>query len=164
MDRIVAAVDTALTMNDFEAMLRPFAESVLEPGEELRGTCIASQQTTFRGWMVAVVITDDRLVLQRLRKSKELEADGPPLRLAASDIVSAKTGSTGDEFANPSIAVVDALAVNLRLRTADGQKLKLMISRGGEGTIGRMGGGQTQSEGVEALGHWFRRNAGDAST
>jgi len=36
-----------------------------------------------------------------------------------------------------------------------------MISRGGEGTLGRMGGGQAQSEGVEALGHWFQRNGGD---
>jgi hypothetical protein len=147
-------------VSDFEAMLRPFAESVLEPGEELLGTCIASQQTTFRGWMVVIAVTDRHLVLQRLKKSKQLEADGEPLRLAAADIASAKTGSTGDEFANPTIAVVDALAVNLRLQTTDGQKLKLMISRGGEGTLGRMGGGQTQSEGVEALGQWFRRNAG----
>lgn len=147
-------------MSDFEAMLRPFAESVLEPGEELLGTCIASQQTTFRGWMVVVAVTDRHLVLQRLKKSKQLEADGEPLRLAAADIAGAKTGSTGDEFANPTIAVVDALAVNLRLKTSDGQKLKLMISRGGEGTLGRMGGGQTQSEGVEALGQWFRRNGG----
>jgi hypothetical protein len=146
-------------MNDFESMLRPFAESVLEPGEVALGTCIASQQKTFSGWMVAIVVTDELLILQRLKKSKQLEADGPPLRLAASDIASAKTGSTGDEFANPTIAVVGALAVTLRLQTSDGQKLKLMISRGGEGTIGRMGGGQTQSEGVEALGHWFRRNA-----
>jgi hypothetical protein len=149
-------------MSDFEAMLRPFAETVLEPGEEMLGTCIASQQTTFRGWMVAIVVTDRHLVLQRLKKSKQLEADGEPLRLAASDIASAKTGSTGDEFANPTIAVVDALAVTLRLRTTDGQKLKLMIMRGGDGAIARMGGGQTQSEGVEALGHWFQRNAGAA--
>ena len=147
-------------MSDFEAMLRPFAESVLEPGEELLGTCIASQQTTFRGWMVVIAVTDRYLVLQRLKKSKELEADGEPLRLAAADIADAKTGSSGDEFANPTIAVVEALAVTLQLKTTDGQKLKLMISRGGEGTLGRMGGGQTQSEGVEALGQWFRRNGG----
>jgi hypothetical protein len=151
-------------MSDFEAMLRPFAESILEPGEEALGTCIASQQTTFRGWMVAIVVTDRILILQRLKKSKQLEADGLPLRLAAADIASAKTGSTGDEFANPTIAVVDALAITLRLKTNDGQKLKLMISRGGEGTIGRMGGGQTQSDGVEELGHWFRRNASAAGS
>jgi hypothetical protein len=148
-------------MSDFEAMLRPFAESVVGPDEQVLGTCIASQQTTFRGWMVAIVVTDRHLILQRLKKSKELEADGDPLRLAAADIASAKTGATGDEFANPSIVVVDALSINLRLRTTDGQKLKLMIMRGGEGAIARMGGGQTQSEGVEALGNWFRRNGAD---
>jgi hypothetical protein len=147
-------------MSDFEAMLVPFAESVVEPGEAVLGTCIASQQTTFRGWMVAIVVTDRHLVLQRLKKSKRLEADGEPLRLTAADIASAKTGATGDEFANPSIAVVDALAIDLRLRTTDGQKLKLMIMRGGEGAIARMGGGQTQSDGVAALGEWFRRNGG----
>jgi len=36
--------------------------------------------------MVAIVVTDRHLVLQRLKKSKQLEADGPPLRLAAADI------------------------------------------------------------------------------
>ncbi len=147
-------------MSDFEDMMRPFAESVVGPGEELFGACVASQQTTFRGWMAMIAVTDRHLIVQRLKKSKQLEADGEPLRLAAADIASAKTGSTGDEFANPTIAVVDALAVTLRLRTTDGQKLKLMISRGGEGALGRMGGGQMQSDGVAALGEWFRRNGG----
>ena len=50
--------DMATTQGDEAARLRPFAESVLEPGEESLGTCIASQQTTFRGWMVAIVVTD----------------------------------------------------------------------------------------------------------
>jgi hypothetical protein len=33
-----------------------------------------------------------------------------------------------------------------------------MVSRG-EGALGRMGGGQMQSEGVAALGEWFRRSS-----
>jgi hypothetical protein len=146
-------------LSDFEAQLLPFAESLLGPGERLEGTCIASQQTTFRGWMVAIAVTAETLILQRLKKSKTLEADGSRLRLGLADVVSAKAGSTGDELANPTIAIVDALAVQLRLKTSDGEKIKLMISRGGDSALGRMGGGETQRAGVEALGHWFERRA-----
>jgi hypothetical protein len=148
----------------YEETIRPFAESVLEPGEELRGACVASQQTTFRGWMVLIAVTEDRLVVQRLKKAKQLEAEGPPLRLGPTDIVAAKTGSSGDEFANPTIAVVEALAITLQIKTTAGEKLKLMISRGGAGNLGRMGGGETQAAGVAALGHWFQRAGAGGAT
>jgi hypothetical protein len=148
---------------EYEAMIRPFAESVLAPGDELQGACVASQQTTFRGWMVLIAVTEDTLIVQRLKRAKQLEADGEPLRLGPADIAAAKTGSSGDEFANPTIAVVDALAVTLKLKTTAGEKLKLMISRGGAGNLGRMGGGETQAEGVAALGHWFQRAGGGAA-
>ena len=49
---------------------------------------------------------------------------------------------------------MDGVAVTLKLRTTDGEKLKLMLMRG-TGPLGGLGGGETQRQGVEALGTWF---------
>jgi hypothetical protein len=46
---------------------------------------------------------------------------------------------------------------HLKLKTADGEKLKLMMMRG-TGPLGGLGGGEEQQLGVEALGAWFERN------
>jgi hypothetical protein len=49
---------------------------------------------------------------------------------------------------------MDKASVALKLRTTDGQKLKLMMMRG-DGPLGGLGGGETQRQGVQALGEWF---------
>ncbi len=51
-------------------------------------------------------------------------------------------------------AVMDGVAVTLKLRTSDGEKLKLMLMRG-TGPLGSLGGGETQRQGLEALSAWF---------
>ena len=55
---------------------------------------------------------------------------------------------------------MDHAAVKLRLRLADGEKLNLMLMRG-EGALGlgKLGGGEGQRRGVEALAAWFERAA-----
>jgi len=46
-------------MADLEAKYRPHLESLLEPGEELRGICVASQQKgLFKGGAVALGVSD----------------------------------------------------------------------------------------------------------
>ncbi len=50
--------------------------------------------------------------------------------------------------------VLDRVSVALRIRTDDGEKLKLLMMSG-EGMLGGLGGGDTQRDGVEALGRWF---------
>ena len=45
-------------------------------------------------------------------------------------------------------------AVTLKLKTTDGEKLKLMMMRG-RGRSGGLGGGEDQRTGFEALGAWF---------
>ena len=47
--------------------------------------------------------------------------------------------------------------MTLKPKTTDGEKLKLMMIRGGEGLLGGLGGGETQRQGVEALADWFAR-------
>ena len=49
---------------ELEARVRPAIERQLEAGEELRGVCVATQQSTFRGRMVVIGVTPGRLLLQ----------------------------------------------------------------------------------------------------
>lgn len=140
-------------MADFESKLRPLAESLLEPGEELRGTCVATQQKTFKGWMVAIVVTGDRLILQKL--SRKFEPDGDPLALTHADIASASAGGGGGMGADPSALVLDQVASMLVIRTTAGEKLKLRMMDGGSGGFGKLGGGAIQEQGVRALEEWF---------
>jgi hypothetical protein len=53
-----------------------------------------------------------------------------------------------------SAAVMDGAAVTLKLKTTDGEKLKLMLMHG-SGPLGGLGGGETQREGVEALAQFL---------
>ena len=146
-------------MADLESQLRPFAESMLEPGEVLLGCCVASQQSRFKGWMVAVVVADERLILQRLQKGKELAADGDPLVLTPEAIASARAGAGGAFGASPTAEIMDRPSVQLKLKTTDGEKLKLMMMRGEGAIFERLGGGEIQRQGVLAIGEWFERHA-----
>lgn len=49
-----------------------------------------------------------------------------------------------------SAAIMDGAAVSLKLRTTDGEKLKLMLMRA-TGPLAGLGGGETQRQGVEPL-------------
>jgi hypothetical protein len=51
--------------------------------------------------------------------------------------------------------VLDHAAVRLRIRTTDGEELKLMLMRGEGRLLGKLGGGDAQQRGVKALGDWF---------
>jgi hypothetical protein len=52
--------------------------------------------------------------------------------------------------------VLDHAAVRLEIKTTDGEKLKLMLMRGEGKLLGGLGGGETQRQGVQALGDWFQ--------
>ena len=100
--------------------------------------------------MVAIVVTEDRLVLQKL--TRKFEADGDPLPLTREQIAEAKVGGGGGMGADPSSLVLDQVATMLVIKTTDGEKLKLRMMDGG-----RLGGGEIQELGVHALGDWFGR-------
>ena len=146
-------------MPDLATELQPLAESLVDPGETVLGACVASQQSSFKGWMVAVVVTEDRLIIQRLKKSKSFEADGPPLALTGDDIESARAGAGGAWGAAPTSEVMDRATVQLKLKTTSGEKLKLMMMRGEGPLFGSLGGGEIQRTGVDAIGAWFERHA-----
>jgi hypothetical protein len=137
---------------DVDSKYRPHLARLLEPGEQLRGLCIATQQSTFKGRAVALGVTDRRLLLQPLDRRGDPKGD--PESLPPERIGSAEAEGAGGGWANVGPAILDGAAVTLKLRTTDGQKLKLMMMRG-TGALGRLGGGEAQRDGLSALGRWF---------
>lgn len=146
-------------MGDFDAKLRPHLESLLDPGEALEGICACSQQKSlFKGGAVAIGVTRERLIVQSLNRRGD--PDGDSLSLAPGDIASAEADGAGGGWPEIGPAILDHAAMKLRLRLADGEKLNLMLMRG-EGSLGlgKLGGGESQRRGVEALAAWFERAA-----
>ncbi|HEY5977457.1 MAG TPA: hypothetical protein VIT85_06325 [Solirubrobacterales bacterium] len=139
-------------MADLGEKLEPVASGLLEPGEALRGCCLATRQSAFRGWMVAIAVTDRRLALQRL--TRKFEPDGEPLSLPPERIASAKAEGGAGDWMQLETMLVDELAVTLKIETTDGEKLKLRMMRA-EGPFQGLGGGQAQADGVRVLGEWF---------
>ena len=139
-------------MANLDSKLRPVVEALLEPGEELRGICIATQASLFKGRQVALGVTDRRLLVQGM--SRKFEPDGEAISLPPERIAKASAEGAGGGWMEVGAAIMDGVAVTLKLRTTDGEKLKLMLMRG-SGPLGGLGGGETQRQGVEALGTWF---------
>ncbi len=144
-------------MADLDSELTPFAESLLGPGEELLGACVASQQKRFSGFMVTVAVARDRLVIQRMAKGREFVGEGEPLSLGPEDIASVRAGNAGTWGAMPTAEIMAKATVELKIRTTAGDKLRLMMMRGVGKPFDTLGGGEIQRAGVEALGGWFDR-------
>jgi hypothetical protein len=137
--------------------LRAVLEPALEPGEALTGACVATQTGLFKGRMVAIGVTPSRLIVQGA--NRKWEPDGEPISLPPERIASASAEGAGGGWAEFGSAVMEKAAVTLKLKTTDGEKLKLTMMRG-TGPLGGLGGGDDQRSGVEALGAWFGAQAG----
>lgn len=135
-------------MTDLDSKLRLVVE-------ELQGVCVATQAALFKGRQVALGITDRRLIVQGM--NRKLEADGEAILLPPEQLASVSADGAGGGWWTVSAAIMDGAAVTLKLRTTDGEKLKLMFMRG-SGLFGGLGGGEAQREGVEALGAWLAEN------
>jgi hypothetical protein len=140
-------------MADLADVHEPHLRERLEPGEELRGILVASRQKVFSGGAITIGVTDRRLLIQPLDMRGEPKGD--VLALAPDDIASASAEGAGDSLLNIYDTFMSKAAVTLKLRTTGGEKLKLMLMRGGSGVLGRLGGGEAQEAGVKALGDWF---------
>ena len=139
-------------MADIESKYRAHLEA--QAGEELRGLCIASRQKgMFKGGAAVIGVTDRRLLVQPL--DRRGEPDGAAQTIAPEQVASAKAGPAGGGWFNVDAVVLDHAAVRLEIKTTDGDKLKLMLMRGEGKLLGKLGGGETQREGVQALGRWF---------
>jgi hypothetical protein len=141
---------------DFHTQVRPRVEQLLAPGERLEGVCAATQQSTFRGSMVApLAVTDRRLLVQPLDRHAQPKGDAvsiPPDELATFDAV-----GLGGEWYDTEPSLLESSALTVRVKTANGPKLKLHMMRGGDGLLGRLGGGDAQQAGIAALAAWVRQ-------
>ncbi len=142
-------------MTELDSKLRPVVGGLLAPGEELRGVCLATQVGMLKGRQVALGITDRRLIVQGM--DRKFEASGEVVSLPPERIVSAKADGAGGGWMTASAAIMDGAAVTLKLKTSDGEKLKLMLMRG-DGPLAGLGGGEAQRQGVEALAAWMTEN------
>jgi hypothetical protein len=132
---------------EFATLARAHLEAALEPGEQLWGVIAANRAKTFSGALYAIGVTDRRLLLQpldrRIQPKGELEALGPDR------IASMRVSGAGDGWWTATEAILDYAAITLRLETRDGEKYKLMLMR--------IGSGDSQRQGVAALGDWAQR-------
>jgi hypothetical protein len=139
-------------MADLDSKLRPVIEGLLEPGEQMRGACVASQVGLLKGRQVALGVTDRRLIVQGV--NRKFEPAGGAISLPPERLGRVSADGAGGGWMTISAAIMDGAAVTLKLKTTDGEKLKLMLMRG-TGPLGGLGGGDAQREGVEALGAWL---------
>jgi hypothetical protein len=145
-----------LTVVDLDAKLRPVAEALLTQGEELRGVCVATQVGMFKGRQVLLGVTDRRLLVQGM--NRKFEPVGEAISMPPERIADASAEGAGGGWISVGLAIMDGAAVTLKVRTTDGEKLKLTMMRS-TGLFGNLGGGETQRQGVEAVAAWFAEHA-----
>ena len=141
---------------DLDARLRPVAEALLTQGEELRGVCVATRVGMFKGRQVLLGITDRRLLVQGM--NRKFEPVGDAISMPPERIADASAEGAGGGWISVGLAIMNGAAVTLKVRTTDGEKLKLTMMRG-TGLFGNLGGGETQRQGVEAVAAWFAEHA-----
>jgi hypothetical protein len=106
-------------------------------------------QKTFSGSLYGVGVTDRRLLLQPL--DRKLHPNGELISVTRDEAAEAELDGAGGGWWTAPEAVLDATALTLKLKTADGARLKLMMMRGGSSLFG----GEQQADGVVALAEWL---------
>jgi hypothetical protein len=142
-------------MADIGEKLRPVLDPLLEDGEVLEGMCVGSQSGFLSGKFVVIGVTERRLIVQEADRKQR--AKGEPTIVDAAEFAGSRESGFGTNLVTSSI--MEKSSIKLALKTASGDKLKLMIGRGGDGMLGGLMGGPTQEQGVEALQAWMERNA-----
>jgi hypothetical protein len=141
-------------MSEFHDRVKPHLESLLEPGEELRGFVAATQRSTFKGRLVALAATDRRLIVLPL--DRKIEPKGDPISITPEQVADAKAGAASGGWWTPTSDIMDRAAERLKVKTTGGETLKLMMMRGeGLGPLGGLGGGEQQQTGLQAVAGWF---------
>ena len=133
---------------DFANLVRPLFDAQLESGETLRGVLAATHQKTFSGSLYGVGVTDRRLLLQPL--DRKLQPKGAPAEVTREAAADAELDGAGGGWWTAPSSVLDATALTLKV-TAGGERLKLMMMRGGSS----LAGGEQQDTGVLALAEWL---------
>ena len=134
-------------------VVTPILDRLLAPGEQLRGWCLATEQSTFSGHTTILGVTDQRLVLQAVDRKFRPKDDA--LSIRPGELAKADADGAGGAWWTTTAAIMDSAAVKVRLETTTGAKRTLTMMRGA-GMFGKLGGGETQQQGIEALAEWLR--------
>ena len=140
-------------MADIGEKLGPVVDALLEPGETLEGMCVGSQSGFMSSKFVVIAATDRRLIVQETDRKQRPK--GEPVSVTPGELAGA---SSGRFMGEGTAGIMNATSQKLTVKTADGQKLKLMMAKGG-GPLGSLMGGETQQQGVQALNAWLARNS-----
>jgi hypothetical protein len=146
-------------VDELETRLREAVQPLLDAGEELRGVCVGTRVGLFRGRMVALAATDRRLLIQGL--TRRFARHGEAISIPPERLADASAEGAGGGWPELGAAVMDRAAVTLKLRTTDGERIKLTLMRG-SGPLGELGGGQAQRQGIEAVAGFFAEAARSA--
>ncbi len=126
-------------------------DGALEGGEEMRGAVVATWSKTFSGGVYGVGVTDRRLLLQALDRRGNPKGEVHPV--VATEVTKAGIDGAGSGWMTAPSAILDATAITLKLRTTDGEKIKLTMMHA-QGALRGLSGGDGQAEGVVALAEW----------
>ena len=140
-------------MADIKEKIGPVVDALLEPGETLEGMCVGSQSGFMSSKFVVIAATDRRLIVQETDRKQRPK--GEPVSITPDQLAGA---SSGRFMGEGTAGIMNATSQKLTVKTSDGQKLKLMMAKGG-GPLGGLMGGETQEQGVRALNAWLERNS-----
>ena len=136
--------------NDFARIHGDHLRALLEPGEELLGVAAANwQRSMFKQTVSAVGVTGSRLIIQPLDRKGKLDG-AAPVFIRRDEIAKGSYGGGGGMGSSPTSAIMNASSIEVKLKTADGEKYKLALMTG-EGFLGGLAGGPSQRNGAEAL-------------
>ena len=135
---------------DFEQDLANTAASLVEPGEEVQGSCVANRKRFLTGGVVALIIAQERLIIQGI--GAEWVPHGDPVSIRSDELKSFRETGLSQKR-----TITNNASITLKLKTFDGRKLTLAIGRG-EGVLGDLLGGDIQKAGVKALMLWLKRS------
>jgi hypothetical protein len=137
--------------NDFERIHGDLLRSSLDPGEELLGVAAVNwQRSIFKQTVCALGVTRDRLILQPLDRKGKAATGEAPTSIRRDEIRKGSYGGGGGMGNSPTSMIMDSASIEVKLKTNDGVKYKLLLMTG-EGMFGRWSGGPAQRNGAEAL-------------
>jgi hypothetical protein len=138
---------------DIKEKLWPAIEPLLEEGETVEGMVVGSRSGFMSSKFVVVAVTPTRLIVQETDRKQKPK--GEPTIVGSTELAGSKQGGFG--MGDVSDSIMNATSIKITVKTASGEKVKLMMAKGG-GPLGKLMGGETQEQGVKALQTWLERN------
>jgi hypothetical protein len=154
VDQLIVACKARAVPKDPAELVLPLLDAQLTDGEELRGWCLATEQSTFSGHTTVVGVTNERLLLQAVDRKFRPKDD--LLAIRPDQLARASADGAGGGWWTATAGIMDAAALSVKLETTGGAMRALTLMRGGGGMFGKLGGGDTQQQGIDALAEWLR--------